>query len=268
MFSRNDRRDHPDDSAAAPEVRIRGLDFAYANRPLFRDFGFTVAAGRWTCLLGPSGCGKSTLLRIISGSLEPAAPGAVLFDGRPRRRGQAAWMAQRDLLLPWLTVHENILLGPRLRGRLTAAHHRRARRLLRSVGLEEQGGAYPDTLSGGMRQRVALLRTLVERRPVILMDEPFSALDALTRRKLQNLAAERVGGATVLLVTHDPWEALRLGHRIFVMKGRPVRLGRVFEPAGRPPREADRPSIAAMHGDLLAALEEEGCPCSSAASPP
>jgi putative hydroxymethylpyrimidine transport system ATP-binding protein len=243
--------------STAPEITIENLSFKYADQHLFEDFTFTVAAGQWTCLLGPSGCGKSTLLRMISGSLIQGVDGRIQFAGQPRMCGQAAWMAQKDLLLPWLSVLENVLLGPRLRGTLSDGHRQQALKLLEAAGLCEYAQALPDSLSGGMRQRAALLRTLMEQRPVILMDEPFSALDALTRIKLQNLAARLVKGATVLLVTHDPWEALRIGHRIFIMKDRPVRLSRVFLPPGTPPRTPDREEIASMYAQLLAQLVEK-----------
>jgi putative hydroxymethylpyrimidine transport system ATP-binding protein len=240
----------------APHIRIHDLCFGYAGQPLFQDFCFSVEPGRWTCLLGPSGCGKSTLLRVISGSLTRGVSGCIHFDGESRKRGQTAWMAQKDLLLPWLTVEQNVLLGARLRGSVADALRRRAVALIDAVGLGEYRRALPAALSGGMRQRAALLRTLMEARPVILMDEPFSALDALTRLKLQDMAARMVKHATVLLVTHDPWEALRLGHCIYIMKERPARLSRAFLPPGPPPRDPGRDALTAMHAALLAQLME------------
>jgi len=173
-------------------------------------------------------------------------------------RGQAAWLAQKDLLLPWLTVLENVLLGPRLRGTVNTGCRQRARELLASVGLGDQTNALPASLSGGMRQRTAMVRTLMEGRRAILMDEPFSALDAITRFKLQNLATRLVNGATVLLVTHDPWEALRMGDRIYVMKGQPARLSPAFIPPGTPPRKPDRQEISPMYAELLDQLVEKG----------
>ena len=244
--------------STAPEITIEKLAFGFNGQMLFEDFSFSIVAGQWTCLLGPSGCGKSTLLRMISGSLTRGVSGNIYFDGRARRRGQAAWMAQNDLLLPWLSVLDNVLLGPRLRGTLDADQRQRASDLLKAVGLDDYKLALPSALSGGMRQRVALLRTLMEERPVILMDEPFSALDALTRLKLQNLAADLVQGATVLLVTHDPWEALRLGHRIHIIKGRPAQLSQVLIPPGKPPRDPEREAITPMYTELLSQLVEEG----------
>ena len=243
-------------SASAPELRLDGVSFGFDGRLLLDRFGFVAPAGQWTCLLGPSGCGKSTLLRLISGSLAPAA-GRIAFDGQDRSSGLVAWMAQKDLLLPWLNVTDNVLLGARLRGRVTADRRVRAAELLRAAGLADYAAAAPAELSGGMRQRVALLRTLMEDRPVILMDEPFSALDALTRLKLQTLAAELVRGATVVLVTHDPWEALRLGHNVQVIRGRPARLSPIFSPPGAPPREPTGPRIGEIYARLMDQLKED-----------
>jgi putative hydroxymethylpyrimidine transport system ATP-binding protein len=253
-----DKTKKPTPASNAPEISIEHLTFGYTDRLLFKDFNFTVKAGQWTCLLGPSGCGKSTLLRMISGSLTQGVTGRIQFGGRPRMQGQAAWMAQKDLLLPWLSVLDNVLLGERLRGNPSDEHRKRALQLLEAVGLGDHAQALPDSLSGGMRQRTALLRTLMEDRPVILMDEPFSALDAITRLKLQDLAARLVKGATVLLVTHDPWEALRIGHRIYIMKERPVRLSRVFLPPGTPPRTPEREEIASIYAQLMTQLEVKG----------
>ena len=164
-------------------------------------------------------------------------------------------MAQKDLLLPWLSVLDNVCLGARLRGNLDEEIRKKATSLIADGGLEAYVDALPSSLSGGMRQRVALLRTLMEERPVILMDEPFSALDALTRLKLQDLAARLVKGATVLMVTHDPLEALRLGHRIHVMTGRPARMSDALIPPGLPPRKPSDPEIISLQAELLERLE-------------
>ena len=140
-------------------------------------------------------------------------------------------MGQQDDLLPWLTVQGNVMLGARLRGEIAGSRRRRgAARAGRAD--RRSGDQRPATLSGGQRQRAALARTLMEDRPVVLMDEPFSALDAITRARLQVLAAQLLAGRTVLLVTHDPLEALRLGHRIHVMAGQPARIEPPILPAG------------------------------------
>lgn len=237
--------------ANAPDVFLENVSFSYKGEDIFRSLDFKLEGGKWTCLIGPSGCGKSTLLRLISGSLREGFSGTIRFGGKAGSQGVTAWMAQKDLLLPWLTVIDNVCLGSRLRSAMSPEHREKALFLLKSVGLEDYADSLPTELSGGMRQRVALLRTLMEERPVILMDEPFSALDALTRLKLQDLAAELVKGATVLMVTHDPLEALRLGDRIHVMTGRPAFPGDAMIPPGPPPRKVGSPEIAALQSEVL-----------------
>jgi len=240
---------------SAPDVFLENVSFLYSGEYLFNSLNFTVKGGEWTCLIGPSGCGKSTLLRLISGSLRDGFSGQIRFDNGTSHDGLTAWMAQKDLLLPWLTVIENVCLGARLRGEVSSETREKAASLLHDVGLGGYSTALPSELSGGMRQRVALLRTLMEERPVILMDEPFSALDALTRLKLQDLASELVRGATVLMVTHDPLEALRLGHRIHVMTGRPAQLGDPLVPPGLPPRKPGDPAIISLQAELIDRLD-------------
>merc|ERR1711969_420429 len=155
----------------------------------------TLAAGAWTCLLGPSGVGKSTVLRLLLG-LETggAFDGTITAsDGQPLA-GRISYMAQSDLLLPWLTVIENIMIGDRLRG--TTPDRDRASAMLARVGLQDHAHKKPAALSGGMRQRAALARTLLEDRAVVFLEEPFSALDAGTRAAMQELAAELLHGRT------------------------------------------------------------------------
>jgi putative hydroxymethylpyrimidine transport system ATP-binding protein len=243
--------------AAAPrsrfDVEVKSASLRYAGAFLFRDLDFALPGGSWTCLLGPSGVGKSSLLRLIAG-LAPLDRGEVACtDGSPLA-GRLAWMGQQDNLLPWLSVEGNVTLGARLRGE--PVDRARALDLLARVGLERQTDQLPATLSGGERQRAALARTLMEDRPVVLMDEPFSALDAITRARLQALAATLLAGRTVLLVTHDPLEALRLGHRIQVMTGHPARIEGLIEPPGAPPRDLHDPTLLARQGELLAWLAD------------
>ena len=245
---------NPSPFANAPGILLQNVSFDFSGVTLFSSLNFEIQGGQWTCLLGPSGCGKSTMLRLISGSLRQGFSGEIRFDGVTQTEGQTAWMAQKDLLLPWLTVLNNVLLGARLRGEVSEQQIETANFLLDAVGLDHCAFELPATLSGGMRQRVALLRTLMEAKPVILMDEPFSALDALTRMRLQDLASKLVKGATVLMVTHDPLEALRLGHRIHVMTGRPANLSPVMLPPGNPPRSLEDPALVAMHARLLEQL--------------
>jgi putative hydroxymethylpyrimidine transport system ATP-binding protein len=244
----------PSDRAEAPEIRVGVPGFAYPGRPLFENFSLRLEPGLTTCLLGPSGVGKSTLLRLIAGIL----PGALVSTGDGGSlRGRVALMAQSDLLLPWLGARENVLLGHRLRGiprNERQSLRARADELLHAVGLAGRGDDRPATLSGGMRQRVALARTLMEDRPVILMDEPFSALDAVTRHRLQELAARLLAGRTVLLVTHSPAEALRLGHTILLLEGSPVQARVRATPAMLPPRDPADPVLLAAQAELLREL--------------
>ncbi len=236
---------------AAPSIGIalRGGTLAFGEKMIFAGLDLDIPAGRTSCLLGPSGVGKSSLLRLIAGiSPEASARSLTASDGGPLA-GRIAYMDQRDLLLPWLSVLDNVTLGARLRG--DRADRDWAMTLLRRVGLEEDAQSLPAALSGGMRQRAALARTLMEDRAVVLMDEPFSAVDALTRLRLQDLAAELLAGSSVLLVTHDPLEALRLGHRILVLRGDPARLGEALEPAGLPPRPASEPNLHALAAGIL-----------------
>lgn len=246
----------------APSVHVHAARLLYGGHALFDDLDFTLGGGLWTCVLGPSGVGKSTLLRLIAGLAPPSASGTVTCDDGLPVKGRAAYMAQQDLLLPWLSVVDNVLLGHRLRGGGNVHEaRRRALELLEEVGLGARAHDRPSTLSGGMRQRAALARTLAEERPLVLMDEPFSALDVSTRLRLQGLFAEALKNRTVLLVTHDPLEALRLGHRIYVMAGRPARLGEPLEPEGSPPRNLHDPRVLGLQADLLellAAADSEG----------
>ena len=247
-----------DKSITAPGVFLENVSFNYSGEVIFQSLDFSIKGGKWTCLIGPSGCGKSTLLRLISGTLFRGLSGNIRFSRCGDHSRLTAWMAQKDLLLPWLTVLDNVCLGARLRDEISREKRQKAVSLLQDAGLGAYVNSLPSALSGGMRQRVALLRTLMENRPVILMDEPFSALDALTRLKLQDLAADLVKGATVLMVTHDPLEALRLGHKVYVMTGRPARISDALIPKGSPPRNPGDPAVVSLQAELLDRLGGDG----------
>ena len=240
----------------APSVHLRGVGLRYQATTVFEGLDLVLPGGRTTCLLGPSGIGKSSLLRLIAG-LAFGAEGIAEDENGQSLVGRVSYLAQQDLLLPWRSVLGNVLLGPDLRGKgRNTALVTAARDLLARVGLSDSDGLRPAQLSGGMRQRVALARTLMEDRPIVLMDEPFSALDAITRYELQALAAELLRGRTVLLVTHDPLEALRLGHEVRVMAGVPAGLERALAPAGEPPRNPADPALLAQQAQLLESLSK------------
>ncbi|MCG7492362.1 ABC transporter ATP-binding protein [Thalassobius sp. Cn5-15] len=237
----------------APAVTVTG-NASINDAPLFAPLTLRLDAGRWTCLLGGSGVGKSTLLRLICG----LATGAD-FQGEIRASDavpvadRVAYMAQDDLLLPWASVAQNVLLGSRLRGQV--ADQDRLARILERVGLSDHATKKPDELSGGQRQRVALARTLMEDKPIILLDEPFSALDAQTRAAMQDLAVELLADKTVLIVTHDPAEAARLGQAIVVMT--PAGLQNFPHPASAIPRPIDDLETLECQAALLRHLRED-----------
>ncbi|MEM6974241.1 MAG: ATP-binding cassette domain-containing protein [Pseudomonadota bacterium] len=223
-----------------------------------------VLAGRWTVLLGPSGVGKSTLLRLIAGLPSGGQlDGAITADDAAPAAGRVAWMGQTDLLAPWLDVMGNVTLGARLRGERPDLG--RARALIGRVGLAGREHDTPVMLSGGQRQRVALARTLMEDRPIVLLDEPFSALDARTRAEMQELAHEVLAGRTVILVTHEPGEAARLGDALWLMLE--AGLQRMSTPPGAPVRDLADTALLAAQAELWQALRAPAPP-SSPAPPP
>ena len=228
--------------AGAPgaAVSIRGLRHAYGELRTVDGLDIEAAAHEVLGLVGPSGCGKSTLLELVSGLLEPAG-GAIEVGGAEEARGRlarCAYMPQRDLLLPWFSAIDNAALALRNGGAGRSEARREARALFERFGLAGFEGARAAELSGGMRQRVAFLRTLLSGKPVLALDEPFASLDAITRAEMQEWLAGALSAdpRTVLLVTHDVEEALYLSDRVVVLSPRPARIVRELRaPAPRAP---------------------------------
>ena len=237
-------------------TEIRGLHVDYNGNQLFAGLNLSLSSNSFNCLLGRSGVGKSTLLRILCGLASPESFSWRADSALPAA-GAAAWMAQQDSLLPWASVLDNVLIGPRLRGPLDSVQRQRARDLIAQVGLQGCEHSWPQELSGGQRQRVALARTLLEAPAVVAMDEPFAAVDAITRLQLQELAMNLLRSTTVLLATHDPQEAARCGQRIFLLRGQPAQLVEVEPAAGPHPLAADDPRIAPIHKRLLELLGQD-----------
>lgn len=226
--------------------RIEG-EVTLAGACLVEPFELMLGPG-WTCLLGPSGSGKSTLLRLLA-SLQTGAD----FVGSRSVPDRIGWMAQTDLMQPRLSIEQNVMLMERLAGR--SADKERARHMLAQVGLEGYEDVYPDQLSGGQRQRVALARTLMSDADLILLDEPFSALDPATRANMQELTYQAFEGRSVVLVTHDPTEALRLGSNVWLLSQR--RLQAISCLTGGLPHDLSNPALAAASAALLSRIRGE-----------
>jgi ABC-type nitrate/sulfonate/bicarbonate transport system ATPase subunit len=225
-----------------------------------------IAKSEFVTLVGPSGCGKSTLFNMIAGLLPPDDDGSLLFGGAPQRDGQllgkVSFMPQRDLLFPWRTVLDNAILALEVEGVPRKEARERARAMLPEFGLAGFANHYPHQLSGGMRQRVALMRTFLFERDLMLLDEPFGALDALTRTRMQHWLLELWARhrRTVLFITHDIDEAILLGDRVLVMTARPgtVKSETVIDlPRPRDPSVVLSPEFIRIKQRLLAEIEEE-----------
>jgi ABC-type nitrate/sulfonate/bicarbonate transport system ATPase subunit len=218
---------------------IDNVEVRFGQTLALAETSLEVSDGEFVTLVGPSGCGKTTLMNVIAGLQRPTS-GRVLMDGTDiaGRPGHVGYMFQKDLLIPWRTVTGNIVLGAALTGRAAKADRRAARELAARYGLGDFVDHYPHALSGGMRQRVALMRTLAFHKDILLLDEPFGALDAQTRLEMQQWLLEvwADSGRTVLFITHDVDEAVFLADRVVVMSARPGRIQAVHEVAVPRPR--------------------------------
>jgi len=200
---------------------------------VIRDITLDIREGEFISIVGPSGCGKTTMFNIIANLLEPTSGEIVLRKGRPRSKkgSPIGYMLQRDLLFPWRTILENVTLGLELAGVPKSEREAKGREYLSRYGLGDFAAAYPHSLSGGMRQRAALIRTLITDPDIILLDEPFSALDYQTRLVLEDeiVSILREFGKTVVLITHDIGEAIAMSDRIAVMTQRPTMVKKVYD---------------------------------------
>ncbi len=257
---------HRGDDTAKLEIAGISKTFETPGKPPVAALGAIdarIAPGEFVCLVGPSGCGKSTLFNIIAG-LEQASSGAVLCDGSEvtGKTGVVGYQLQKDLLLPWRTVLDNIILGMELRNVPKREARAQVLPLLARYGLAGFENNYPSTLSGGMRQRAALMRTLLYDKDVILLDEPFGALDAQTRALMQEwlLSVWAESGKTILFITHDVEEALFLADRVWIMSARPGILKAQLDVPIARPRTQDTlvdPQFIALKRQVLTQIREE-----------
>lgn len=239
----------------ATGISLKKLTLQYEQQFLFKELTAHFTAGRWHSILGSSGVGKSTLLKVIAGLVDDYQ-GEILADNQQPLSQRIAWMAQDDLLLPWLNVQDNVALGYRLRQEKPHHLKEQVELLLEKVGLSTLANRMPYQLSGGQRQRVALARTLLEDKPIILMDEPFSALDVAKRLALQTLFVELLSDKTVLFITHDPLEALRLSQSIWLMQGAPAQLEQVVQLESATPRKLDDVEVLHWQNQLLGLMSK------------
>lgn len=230
-------------------IGFNDVTFGWGENLVCERLNLQLRGAKTTVMLGRSGIGKSTLLRLVAGLLQPQSGSITgLHDN-------VAWMGQQDLLYPWLSVLENVMLSARLNGE--KPDRSRALALLEQVQLHDVALAPPSQLSGGMRQRVALARTLYAQRDVVLMDEPFATLDVMTKLSLQTLTATLLKDKTVLLVTHDPLEACRMADDILLLHGQPLDVETWPVPGGDVARTFDDPDLLHAQGELFTRLNQD-----------
>ncbi len=243
---------------SAPRLELRNLRKRFGDLDVLADISLSVQPGEFVSILGPSGAGKSTIFRLLTGGLRPDG-GEIHFDGTAlaEETQPFAFMPQRDALMPWRRIIDNTTLGIEVQGMARQQARERVAPLFAEFGLDGFEQHYPAQLSGGMRQRAALLRTVVQDRAMLLLDEPFGALDALTRSGMQRWLETmwEHHNWTALLITHDVREAVFLSDRIYVLTERPARVLReITVPLPRPRRDLASPQASAIEADILETL--------------
>jgi NitT/TauT family transport system ATP-binding protein len=245
---------HDAGTDTADAAVVENVGKRYGRGPVvLDDVSLAVRPGEFVCLIGASGCGKSTLLSLLAGLEQPSEGSISVAGGRP------ALMFQEPALLPWLTAAGNVELALRLRGVPRAQRRADALELLRLVRLDGAAALRPHQLSGGMRQRVALARSLAQRSPVLLMDEPFAALDAITRDVLHDELTRvwQETGVSIVFVTHNVREAVRLGQRVLLMSSRPGRIIREWKVEVDGTRRIEAPEVSALAIEITEHLRDE-----------
>ena len=241
-------------------LKVTSLSKCFGNLSIFDHFDLRVPHRGFTILIGPSGCGKSTLFNVLTGVV-PSENGKISWCGETltNLRKKAAYMQQKDLLLPWFSLMDNALLPAKIAGEDSAKSRGRALSLFKRLGLEGFEGYLPGEISGGMRQRCALVRTLMFERELVLLDEPLSALDAITRRSLQSLLLMLQSDfeKSILMITHDIEEALILADEVLVLSQLPMRILERFTLSGPKLRQLDDPQLIEIKEHVLNILQEE-----------
>jgi len=239
-------------------LSVSGVTKRFGSEPVFSGLDLTVTRNRFAVLIGPSGCGKSTFFDVLTG-VTPADQGKVSWQGQimDHLGTLAAYMHQKDLLLPWFSLLENSLLPARASGADLLQAESQAMQLFVRLGLNGYEQHLPHQVSGGMRQRCALVRTLMFNRDLILLDEPLSALDAITRKSLQDLLVllQSEFGKTLVMITHDVDEALLLADDLYLLSVKPMVVREQFQLHGDKPRRFDDPELLALKKDILRALQ-------------
>ena len=233
-------------------AQIQNLNLEFKGKKLFENLNFDILENRNTALLGTSGVGKSTLLRCIADlEKENITSGKIAL----KEGTNIAWLSQENSLFPWLSILDNVQLYHHLKGTKTKQTLEKAKELLNQVNMSEHQNKKTYELSGGQKQRVALARTLMQEANLILMDEPFSALDAITKIQLQDLTCQLLKNKTVVLVTHDPQEAIKLANYIYILKNQPVILEEVASLQGTLPHELSNEKLWNLQEELISKLQ-------------